>query len=183
MAIFGVTFANQLVSATDDAVVQRRALTDGTLRGFGVTASGSVATIAAGYVLACGRVIGNDADLAVNVSATSGVARLTLVIDLSAAATETTFSQVSIRTDLAASEAALPALVQQDINDGLSTTYEISLAVLSLGAGGITGVVSSLGQSAVVLPTLLPANVGIKMGTATPTTADISNGQIYLKYA
>ena len=29
---------------------------------------------------------------------------------------------------------------------------------------------------------ILPANVGIKMGTATPTTSDISAGQIYLKY-
>lgn len=29
---------------------------------------------------------------------------------------------------------------------------------------------------------ILPSNVGIKMGTGTPTTSDISNGQIYLKY-
>ena len=29
---------------------------------------------------------------------------------------------------------------------------------------------------------ILPINVGIKMGTATPTTSDISAGQIYLKY-
>ena len=30
---------------------------------------------------------------------------------------------------------------------------------------------------------ILPANVGIKIGTATPTAADISEGQIYLKYS
>ena len=30
---------------------------------------------------------------------------------------------------------------------------------------------------------ILPANVGIKIGTATPTTSDISEGQIYLKYS
>ena len=29
---------------------------------------------------------------------------------------------------------------------------------------------------------ILPSNVGIKMGTATPTTSTISAGQIYLKY-
>lgn len=29
---------------------------------------------------------------------------------------------------------------------------------------------------------IVPANVGIKMGTSTPTTSDISPGQIYLKY-
>lgn len=29
---------------------------------------------------------------------------------------------------------------------------------------------------------ILPSNVGIKMGTATPTTSTISDGQIYLKY-
>lgn len=30
---------------------------------------------------------------------------------------------------------------------------------------------------------ILPANVGIKAGTATPTAADIAPGQVYLKYA
>lgn len=30
--------------------------------------------------------------------------------------------------------------------------------------------------------TVVPANVGFKFGTAVPTTADISNGQVYLKY-
>lgn len=29
---------------------------------------------------------------------------------------------------------------------------------------------------------ILPSNVGIKMGTAVPTTSDISPGQIYLQY-
>ena len=29
---------------------------------------------------------------------------------------------------------------------------------------------------------ILPANVGIKFGTAVPTTSDITPGQIYLKY-
>ena len=29
---------------------------------------------------------------------------------------------------------------------------------------------------------IMPSNVGIKMGTATPTTSTISPGQIYLKY-
>lgn len=37
--------------------------------------------------------------------------------------------------------------------------------------------------SAVKLGTdILPSNVGIKYGTAVPTTADISNGQVYLKF-
>ena len=30
---------------------------------------------------------------------------------------------------------------------------------------------------------VLPANVGIKMGTSVPTTDDISAGEIYLKYS
>ena len=29
---------------------------------------------------------------------------------------------------------------------------------------------------------ILPANVGIKYGSSVPTTSDISNGQVYLKY-
>jgi len=147
-------------------------LADGVLRGMSMSASGSVLTVGAGYLMACGRIIGNDADLAVNVSATSGYARITLVIDLSGAATETTFSQVYLRTDLASEVSGFPALVQDDINDGVSTTYELALAVLALDSSGIVSVDSQIAT----------APLRIKMGTAVPTTAELDPGEIYLRY-
>ena len=171
MALYGTTFANQLVSAVDHAVLQARLLSDGILDGMAMTASGSALTIAPGHMIAAGRVIGNDAALAVAVAATSGYARVTLVIDLSGTATAETFNQLSIRVDTADSPASFPALVQEDINDGVHTTYEAALAVLALNASGIASVESAMGRAA----------LSIKYGTAAPTAADIAPGAIYLQ--
>lgn len=49
-----------------------------------------------------------------------------------------------------------------------------SVGTDELDDGGVTA--AKLGSD------ILPSNVGIKMGTATPTTSTISEGQIYLKY-
>ncbi|MBQ9392397.1 MAG: hypothetical protein IJU18_00200 [Oscillospiraceae bacterium] len=60
--------------------------------------------------------------------------------------------------------------------DAVTTVKIADLAVTAakIAAGAVTA--AKLGTD------ILPSNVGIKMGTATPTTSDISNGQIYLKY-
>lgn len=50
-----------------------------------------------------------------------------------------------------------------------------AIGTTELGTGSVTAV--KLGSD------ILPANVGIKYGTATPTTSTISAGQIYLKYS
>ena len=172
MPLFGVTFQNRPVSAFDHAALTALILRDGILRGCALSASGGTVTLAAGYLVAAGRIVGNDADLAIPVSGSSGVARITLVIDLTATATESAFNQVSIRVDTAASVAALPALVQEDINDGVHTAYEVSLGVVNLSASGVSGFASRLGRAA----------LRIQMGTSTPTTANLDPGEIYLKY-
>lgn len=60
--------------------------------------------------------------------------------------------------------------------DAVTTVKIADLAVTAakIAAGAVTA--AKLGSD------ILPTNVGIKMGTAEPTTSDISNGQIYLKY-
>ena len=171
MSLFGVTFKDQAVSAFDHAALMAIVLRDGILRGCGMSASGSNVTLAAGHLLAAGRVIGNDAALTIPVTGSSGVARITLVIDLTATATESTFQQLSIRVDNATDEAALPALVQEDINDGIHTDYEVSLAVVNLGASGVTSFVRKMGRAALRL----------RYGSAEPTTSDIDPGEIYLR--
>lgn len=171
MSLFGVTFKDQPVSAFDHAALMALVLRDGILRGCGMSASGSNVTLAAGHLLAAGRVIGNDAALTIPVAGTTGVARITLVIDLTAAATEETFNQLSLRVDTAADEAALPALVQEDINDGVHTDYEVALAVVALGGSGVTSFVRKLGRAALKLHS----------GTSIPTTDDIDPGEIYLR--
>lgn len=171
MAIFGVTFKDQPVSAFDHAALTALLLRDGILRGFDISASGSVVTLGAGHLVAAGRIVGNDADIAVTCSGSSGVARVTLVIDLSATASTSVFNQITIRVDTAASAAELPVLVQEDINDGVHTGYELALAVVSLSGSGVSGFVSKIGRAA----------PRIRAGTAVPTASTLDPGEIYLK--
>ena len=196
MSLYGITFVDQLVSAQDHAALQAALLSDGILRGCGMSFSGNRLTMAAGLIISAGRLIGNDAPLSIPVTETSGVARITLVIDLSGVSTEDVFTQVDIRVDHAATAAGLKGLTQQDINGGMASTYELALAVVSLGGSGITAITSRLGAAKVSKEQIsfggiTSTDIGltaeqvrvIKMGTATPTTSTISSGQIYLKYS
>ena len=145
----GVTFAEQNVRPSDDAIIRRQILSDGVLYGCELSYSGSTLTMGAGQLLACGRQFENPApqNWAV-VDATSGFARLVLAIDLTRTATESTFDQVQDYIQYATALDGFPALNQSDINSA-GTMYQIVVCVVSLGTGGITGIVSDIGESAV----------------------------------
>lgn len=201
MALFGGNFANQQVAATDAAAAYQKALDDGILLGWNLSASGATLTIGKGYLIAHGRIVGNDANLAVTVSGTSGYARVVVVIDLTGAATTSSFTQVSLRVDYASSPDGFPALVQEEINDWTHTAYETALCVLALGSGGIAEIVSVLDTAGPTLPDgtvtaaklaadIRPVNVGIMAGTDTPVAANpgagevlLPEGMIYLQYS
>lgn len=140
----GVTFTKQAVSPSDDAIVRRALLSDGILTGCAFTYSGSTLTMAAGHLMICGRQIKHPAsqNWAV-VDATSGFARLVLTIDMTRTATKDTFDQVVDSIEYASAVDGFVSLEQSDIN-GSGTRYQIAACVVSLGAGGITGIVSQL---------------------------------------
>ena len=142
--IRGITFAEQTVTPADDAIVRRAMLSDGILSGCAVTYSGSTLTMASGYIIACGRAfqVTSAQNWAV-VDATSGFARLLLTIDLTKTATEDSFNQVAFSLEYAAAEDGFVDLLQEDINLS-GSKYQIVAAVVSLGTGGITGIVSKL---------------------------------------
>lgn len=142
--IRGITFAEQTVTPADDAIVRRAMLSDGILSGCSITYSGSTLTLAAGYMIACGRIFQITAarNWAV-VDATSGVARLVLTIDLTKTATESAFDQISFGIEYASAENGFVNLTQDDINVA-GARYQVTVAVVSLGAGGITGIISKL---------------------------------------
>lgn len=142
--IRGVTFAEQTVTPADDAIVRRAILSDGILSGCNITYSGSTLTMAAGYMIVCGRIFQITAaqNWAV-VDATSGVARLVLTIDLTKTATESAFDQIGFSIEYASAEDGFVNLTQDDINIA-GVRYQVAVAVVSLGAGGITGIVSKL---------------------------------------
>ena len=142
--IRGITFAEQAVTPADDAIVRKAILGDGILTGCAISYSGSTLTMAAGYIIACGRSfqITTAKNWAV-VDATSGFARLLLTIDLTKTATETAFNQIDFSVEYASAENGFVDIIQDDINNA-GTKYQIVIAVVSLGSGGITGIVSKL---------------------------------------
>lgn len=145
----GVTFAKQKVTPSDDAIVRRAILPDGILAGCELSYSGSTLTMAAGHLMICGRQIRMPSvqNWAV-VDATSGFARLVLTIDLTRTATKDSFDQVVDSIEYASAEDGFVSLDQTDINLS-GNRYQVSVCVVSLGAGGITGIVSQLEKSAV----------------------------------
>lgn len=140
----GITFAEQKVTPSDDAIIRRSMLSDGILTGCAVSYSGSTLTMAAGYLLICGRQIRHPAaqNWAV-VDASSGYARLLLTIDLTRTATKETFDQVVDTIEYASAEDGFPDLEQGDINES-GTRYQVEICKVSLGTGGISGIVSQL---------------------------------------
>lgn len=143
----GVTFAKQKIAPADDAIIRRAVLTDGILTGCALSYSGSTLTMAAGQLLVCGRQIKHPAsqNWAV-VDATSGFARILLTIDLTRTASKDVFDQVVDTIEYASSRDGFPALEQADVNAS-GVRYQVVLAVVSLGTGGITGIVSQLAAS------------------------------------
>lgn len=160
----GITFAQQKVAPSDDARVRRVLLHDGILTGCELSYSGSTLTMASGQLMICGRQIRHPAaqNWAV-VDATSGYARLLLTIDLTRTATKDTFDQVVDTIEYATSIDGFPTLEQTDIN-GAGTRYQTVACVVSLGTGGISGIVSQLSSSH-----LDASSVGARPSTWTPT--------------
>lgn len=156
MAISGVTFQGQHVSAKDHGVLFSALLPDGVLRGCAVSLSGSSVSIGAGYLIACGRVI--EFETASSVAVT-GAQYSQIVLTISTTGPTFTLSCVN------SSSTTFPALTQDDLNDGVSTTYQMELAVIDVAGAEI---VSSIGS--VALP--------IRIVDAVPTSA--SPDGIYL---
>ena len=143
----GVTFAKQKVTPADDAIVRRAILPDGILTGCALSYSGSTLTMAAGQLMVCGRQIKHPSAQNWAVSdATSGYARLLLTIDLTRTASKETFDQVVDTIEYATSADGFSELEQADINSA-GTKYQIAVCVVSLGTGGITGIVKELEKS------------------------------------
>ena len=142
----GVTFAEQPLTPSDDAVLRRAFLSDGVLEGCAFSYSGSTLTMDAGYFLMCGREAQHISMQSWPVvDATSGFARLVITADLSRTATEDTFDQVNEHIEYAASADGFAVLEQTDINKA-GVRYQIEACVVSLGTSGITGIVRALPQ-------------------------------------
>lgn len=143
----GATFANQKVLPSYDGAIRQALLTDGILSGCTLSYSGSTLTMTSGQLMICGRqVIHPAAQNWAITEATSGYARLVLTVDLSRTSTKENFDQVVDAIEYATSVNGFAALTQSDIN-AAGATYQIVVCVVALGSGGITQIVSRLGEA------------------------------------
>lgn len=141
----GVTFAQQKVLPSDDAIIRRASLSDGVLYGCEMSYSGSTLTMGSGQLLICGRQIRHpSAENWAIVDATSGFARLVLTVDLTKTSSKDSFEQVVDSIEYATSQDGFSELVREDVNVS-GTRYQVAACVVSLGTGGITGIVNQLG--------------------------------------
>ena len=144
MSFQGINFSSQHIVPSDDGRLYEAIFEDGALHGCELSYVGAALTIGAGYLMIGGREIEITADEVFNTNeATSGYAQLVLTIDLTQTATIGAFNQVSIDVRYASTEAGFASLIQDDIN-GAGTKYQQQLALVSLGTGGITGIVAGM---------------------------------------
>lgn len=177
MSLTGITFANQKITPSDDGRLYGAMLADGILTGCGITFAAATLSVAAGSLLIGTRELRTSGETLSVTGATSGYARVIIDIDLTRAATKTSFEQAQFQIQYAASLDAFAALEQQDINTA-GTHYQAAFCVLSLGTAGITGVVSSLANARVGVAQLTnDARFGTELAISTPgSTPDLAWG-------
>lgn len=151
MAIKGITYDNQGPSAAAHAEFFASTHSDGILNGCALSYLGDTLTIAAGRLVSAGRLSELQAAETITISAVSGVARVLLQTDLSQEATRTSFKQLSFVVQTADSAAALPALVQEDINSGSGVIFQSEICTLQLGSSGIEAILSRMPSSAPIV--------------------------------
>lgn len=149
MAIQGVIYQNQKVSAEDHAALFQMFISDGILSGCGMSKLRNVLTISSGMFVLAGRlskIVGSE-QITIPDTIRSTTVRLTGVIDLAQSATKTEFHQFSFRLD-PASNNTYPALRKENINTGNGQYYEVEWAILTIdGDGNITNVEQKIGNS------------------------------------
>ena len=177
MSLTGITFANRKITPSDDGRLYGAMLADGILTGCGITFAAATLSVAAGSLLIGTRELRTSGETLSVTGATSGYARVIIDIDLTRAATKTSFEQAQFQIQYAASLDAFAALEQQDINTA-GTHYQAAFCVLSLGTAGITGVVSSLASARVGVAQLTnEARFGTEFAISTPgSTPDLAWG-------
>ena len=145
MAIQGVTYNNQRVSAADHAALFQMFVTDGIMSGCGMSSLRNTLTISSGLFIVAGRltkIVGSE-----TITIPNGVVSTTKKLighcNMEGAATSETFGQFTF--DLQDSSYTVR---KEDINSGTGLHYEVEWAVLTIdGQGNITNIEKKIGSS------------------------------------
>jgi hypothetical protein len=138
MSINLVTFANQTVTPTNDAIIYEKAVNqNGIFNGCAVTVNTNQINIAGGYGIICGREFTVEAESISVTLAGSGtlLGRLYVRLDLSNPSTPIQL--------LTATGSTLPALTQDDDVNFNNGVWEMELATFTVGVNDITDLVQT----------------------------------------
>lgn len=138
MSIQLVTYANQTVTPTNDAIIYERAIDqNGIFYGCNVTVSGNEVHITGGYGIVCGREFTIQSEAIAVTLAPSGTldGRLYVRLDLADA-------DAPIQL-LTATGNSLPPLEQDDDVNYTNGTYEMELATFTVGVSALSDVVET----------------------------------------
>ena len=138
MSIQLVTYANQTVTPTNDAIIYERAIDqNGIFYGCNVTVSGNEVHITGGYGMVCGREFTIQSEAITVTLAPSGTldGRLYVRLDLADAD-----NPIQLLT---ATGNSLPSLEQDDDVNYTNGTYEMELATFTVGVSALSDVVET----------------------------------------
>jgi hypothetical protein len=147
----GITFEQRNVRALDDARLYETLYEDGKIRGCDLTFSGAGLTVSKGAYIVRGRMIAIDSDTTYTASPTysNGYGRLKLTIDLAQAPSDSSFTQGSIAWQYASTN-SFAALVQEDVNNGTDTDYEIEICRVKFASGNVSEILTEIGSVGII---------------------------------
>ena len=142
MSVTGLFFPEQILTPQGLGAFGAGAVSDGVLDGCDITASGSSASMAAGWISCGGRVFNTTAE---SFALSGAYSVIYAKVDTSQASTETEFAQATVGVESAADAAAAVAIIagtnasfpQDDINLA-GTVKTVWLAVVENATGTVT---------------------------------------------
>ena len=138
MSINLVTYANQTVTPTNDAIIYEKAVDqNGIFYGCNVTVTSNTVNITGGYGLVCGREFVINSDSLTVTLAPSGTLQGRLYVRLDLADADAPIQL------LTATGNTLPALEQDDDVNFTNGVYEMELATFTVGVSALSDVVET----------------------------------------
>lgn len=138
MSINLVTYANQTVTPTNDAIIYERAIDqNGIFYGCNVTVTSNTVNITGGYGIICGREFVINSDSLTVTLAPSGTLQGRLYVRLDLADADAPIQLLTVTGN------TLPALTQDDDVNYTNGVYEMELATFTVGVSALSDVVET----------------------------------------
>ena len=182
MSINLVTYANQTVTPTNDAIIYERAIDqNGIFYGCNVTVTSNTVNITGGYGIVCGREFVINSDSLTVTLAPSGTLQGRLYVRLDLADADAPIQL------LTATGNTLPALTQDADVNYTNGVYEMELATFTVGVSALSDVVETFSiihgnDSSHVLLWSNPAGISSRTSTMGDSNVTLTQSTEGVKY-